>query len=84
MLVFPLVMGPVGGLVSAQGAKPGDPAGALGLEAAPFCPERDPSLSQWSFSQTLNMISSDLPICKAFLFHWRVLNLGLLSHLGQN
>lgn len=77
-------MGPVGGLVRARGAKPGDPAGALGLEAAPFCPKRDPSLSQWSFSQPLNMISSDLPICKAFLFYLRVLNSGLLSHLRQN
>lgn len=54
-------MGPVGGLVSAWGAKPGDLAGALGLEAGPpFCPKCDPSMSQWSFSQPPSKISSDL------------------------
>lgn len=46
-------MGPVGGLVSARGAKPGDLAGTLGLEAAPFGPNCDPLLSQWTFSQRI-------------------------------
>lgn len=77
-------MGPVGGLVSAWGAKPEDLAGTLGLKAAPYCPKCDPSLSQWSFSQRMNMISLDLPNCKSFLFYLRVLHLGLLSHLRQN
>lgn len=48
MLVFPLVMAPVGGLVSTPGVKPGNDtaavAAALGLQAAPFCPKCDPSL----------------------------------------
>ena len=65
-------MGPVGGLVSARGAKPGDLAGTLGLEAAPFGPNCDPLLSQWTFSQRIKKKkkkknSSDLPNCKAFL-----------------
>lgn len=60
-------MGPVGGLVSARGAKPGDLAGTLGLSAAPFGPNCDPPLSQWTFSQRIKkIISSDLPNCKAF------------------
>lgn len=66
MLVFPLVMGPVGGLVSARGAKPGDLAGTVRLEAAPSCPKCDPSVSQWSFSQSMNMISLDLYNCETF------------------
>lgn len=59
-------MGPVGGLVSAQGAKPGDLAGTLGLEAAPFCPKCDPSLSEWSFNQWMNVILQIFLIAKAF------------------
>lgn len=71
---FPLVMGPVGGLVSARGAEPGDLAGAGRLEAAPSGPKRDPPVSQCSFSRREKMISLDL---SSFLFRLRDLNLGL-------
>lgn len=77
-------MSPVGGLVSARGATPGDLAGTLGLEAALFCPKCDPSMSQWSFHQWMKLILLISQILNDLLFYLKASNLGLLSHLKLN